>query len=212
MLQSRLLDIAVREFGTKGLDGASTRGIAAAAGTAMSSITYHYGGKEGLYLAAADRIAERMSAVMGDPLELAHEIAADDADGARAQIHRILGRLADKMASAESADWTLFVLREQMNPGEAFERIYSGVMGQMVRKLGDLVCIATGHAAVRVARIATITLMGQVITLRANRATCLKLLERDTLEPSDILDIKARIDANIDAILDSMRAEEQGQA
>lgn len=54
MVQQRLLEIAIREFAAKGLDGASTRGIAAAAGTAMSSITYHYGGKEGLYLAAAD--------------------------------------------------------------------------------------------------------------------------------------------------------------
>ncbi len=212
MVQSRLLDIAISEFGAKGLEGASTRGIAAAAGTAMSSITYHYGGKEGLYLAAADRIAERMSAVMGDPLELSHEIAPQDALGARAQIHRILGRLADKMASADSADWTLFVLREQMKPGEAFERIYGGVMGQMVRKLADLVCTATGRSGVRAARIATITLMGQVIALRASRATCLKLLERETLEPSDIVEIKARIDANIDAILDSMRVEEQGQA
>ena len=137
---------------------------------------------------------------------------SDDASEARAQIHRIFGRLADKMASNESADWTLFVLREQMKPGEAFERIYGGVMGQMVRRLGDLVCIATGCAEIRTGRIATITLMGQVLTLRASRATCLKLLERDTLEPSDIDDIKARIDANIDAILDSMRAEEQGQA
>lgn len=212
MLQSRLLDIAISEFGAKGLEGASTRGIAAAAGTAMSSITYHYGGKEGLYLAAADRIAERMTAVMGDPNELDHDIAADDAAGARAQIHRILGRLADKMASAESADWTLFVLREQMKPSEAFERIYGGVMGQMVRQLGELVCIATGLRSVRTARIATITLLGQVVALRSSRATCLKLLERDALEASDILDIKARIDANIDAILDSMRAEEQGQA
>lgn len=212
MVQSRLLDIAISEFGAKGLEGASTRGIAAAAGTAMSSITYHYGGKEGLYLAAADRIAERMTAVMGDPNELDHDIAADDAAGARAQIHRILGRLADKMASADSADWTLFVLREQMKPSEAFERIYGGVMGQMVRRLGDLVCIATGLRNVRTARIATITLLGQVVALRSSRATCLKLLERDTLEASDILDIKARIDANIDAILDSMRAEEQGQA
>ncbi|MEG3082591.1 CerR family C-terminal domain-containing protein [Sphingomonas sp. PB2P12] len=211
MVQSRLLDIAISEFGTKGLEGASTRGIAAAAGTAMSSITYHYGGKEGLYLAAADRIAERMSAVMDDPSELGDALPMDVAE-ARHQIHRILGRLADKMASNESADWTLFVLREQMKPGEAFERIYGGVMGQMVRRLGDLVCIATGCAEIRTGRIATITMMGQVITLRANRATCLKLLERDTLEPTDILDIKARIDANIDAILDSIRAEEQGQA
>jgi AcrR family transcriptional regulator len=212
VLQSRLLDIAISEFGTKGLEGASTRGIAAAAGTAMSSITYHYGGKEGLYLAAADRIAERMSTVLGDPSDLSLELDVDDTVEARLQIHRIFGRLADKMASNESADWTLFVLREQMKPGEAFDRIYGGVMGQMVRKLSELVCIAVGCRDIRTARIATITLMGQVIALRASRATCLKLLERDTLEPNDIIDIKARIDANIDAILDSMRAEEQGQA
>ena len=54
MLQHRLLEIAIAEFAAQGLEGASTRGIATAAGTAMSSITYHYGGKEGLYLAAAD--------------------------------------------------------------------------------------------------------------------------------------------------------------
>ena len=60
MAHDRLLEVAVREFGQKGLEGASTRGIAAAAGTAMSSITYHYGGKEGLYLAAADYIAQQM--------------------------------------------------------------------------------------------------------------------------------------------------------
>ena len=117
VVQSRLLDIAISEFGTKGLEGASTRGIAAAAGTAMSSITYHYGGKEGLYLAAADRIAERMSAVMGDPSELSHELAADDVGEARAQIHRIFGRLADKMASNESSSTgRCSCMREQMNP------------------------------------------------------------------------------------------------
>ncbi|MBJ6123689.1 CerR family C-terminal domain-containing protein [Sphingomonas mollis] len=212
MVQDRLLDIAISEFGSKGLEGASTRGIASAAGTAMSSITYHYGGKEGLYLAAADRIAERMATMIAEPLEAEQHIAADDADGARAGIHRILGRLADKMASDENADWTLFILREQMKPGEAFDRIYGGVMGQMVLMVADLVCIATGRADARTARIATITLMGQVMALRSSRATCLRLLERDTLAAADVADIKARIDANIDAILHSMRAEEQGRA
>src|SRR3546814_10523816 len=58
-------------FGRKGLDGASTRGIAKAAGTAMSSITYHYGGKEGLYLAAADYIVSQMD-------DGAHPIEGDE--------------------------------------------------------------------------------------------------------------------------------------
>ena len=65
MVQHRLLDIAIAEFAAKGLEGASTRGISAAAETAMSSITYHYGGKEGLYLAAADYIAAQIGDHMG---------------------------------------------------------------------------------------------------------------------------------------------------
>jgi len=205
VIQSRLLDIAIREFGIKGLEGASTRGIAQAAGTAMSSITYHYGGKEGLYLAAADRIAEHMAETMAEPLADEQSIETDDADGARAGIHNILRRLADKMASDANTEWTLFILREQMRPTAAFDRIYGGVMGQMVDTLASLICVATGVREIRTARIATITLAGQVLGLRAMRATCLRLLDRETLTADDIADIKARIDANIDAILDSMQ-------
>lgn len=203
MAHARLLDIAIREFGSKGLDGASTRSIAAAAQTAMSSITYHYGGKEGLYLAAADRIAELMATTMTESLPF-DDTVTDDPAAARARIHRILGQLTDKMASDASGEWTLFVMREQMKPSAAFDRIYGGVMGRMVRMLADLVHVATGQD-IRAAQVATITLMGQVLALRASRATCLRLLERDTLEADDIAQIKARIDANIDAILDSMR-------
>jgi AcrR family transcriptional regulator len=205
MAHARLLDIAIREFGIKGLEGASTRGIAAAAQTAMSSITYHYGGKEGLYLAAADRIAEHMAETMSEATAAEIAVATTDPAAARAGIHRILGQLADKMASDANCEWTLFVLREQMMPSAAFDRIYGGVMGQMVRTLSELVCAATGTQDGRAAKIATITLTGQVLALRATRATCLRLLERDALDVDDITQIKARIDANIDAILDSMR-------
>jgi AcrR family transcriptional regulator len=204
MAHARLLDIAIREFGAKGLDGASTRSIAAAAKTAMSSITYHYGGKEGLYLAAADRIAALMAETMTEARIFEEAAAAADPDEARTGIHRILGQLTDKMATDASGEWTLFVMREQMKPSAAFDRIYGGVMGQMVRTLALLVRLATGQE-MREAQVATITLVGQVLALRASRATCLRLLERDTLDADDLARIKARIHANIDAILDSMR-------
>src|SRR5437879_6854420 len=66
----RLLDAAIDHFGRKGLEGASTRAIAAAAGTTMSSITYHYGGKEGLYLAAVRHITNQINERL-DPVLLA---------------------------------------------------------------------------------------------------------------------------------------------
>ncbi len=62
-LAVRLIEAAIEQFGQHGFDGASTRDIAAASGTAMSSITYHFGGKDGLYLACADYIAEQIGAV-----------------------------------------------------------------------------------------------------------------------------------------------------
>ena len=208
MTRARLLDIAVREFGLKGVDGASTRDIAAAAGTAMSSITYHYGGKEGLYLAAADHIAQRMAAEMAPALAAEDGVGEDDPVAARAATQRLLARLVDKMTSDDVADYALFIMREQLDPGEAFERIYAGVMGQMTRRLADLVCVATGVDAVT-ARVATITLMGQSLAVRASRGAALRLLEIDNYDQATLDRLKHRVAANTDAILDRLQAEER---
>ena len=96
-------------------------------------------------IAWARGVAE-MAAAIGDALAAEQHVAADDAEGARGAIHRLLGRLAEMMLSDDSDDWTLFILREQMRPTEAFERLYGGVMGQMVRTLTELICIAARRA------------------------------------------------------------------
>ncbi len=208
MAQARLLDIAVREFGAKGLDGASTRGIAAAAGTAMSSITYHYGGKDGLYLAAADHIAQLMADAMAPALAAEEGVSEDDRAGARAAVHRLMQHFIDKMSDADTEDWSLFILREQLAPSEAFERVWAGMMGQVLRRLADLICIATGaHGSA--ARVATVTLLGQALVVRSSRASVLRLCDIPALDSATLNHLKARIDANIDAILDRMIAEEQ---
>jgi AcrR family transcriptional regulator len=210
MVQERLLETAIREFGAKGLDGASTRGIAAAAGTAMSSITYHYGGKEGLYLAAAEYIASQMEDVgEGTPIE--GDALPDDPDTARAAIHTMLGRLLDKLAGERSEAWALFIVREQMKPTEAFDRLWAGPMGRMLGILVELVCIATGARDRPAAQLAVVTLFGQVVVIRAARAMCGRVLGRPLDDPGLVGDFKARIAANTDAILDRLISE-QGTA
>lgn len=210
MVQRRLLDIAVREFSLKGLEGASTREIAAAAGTVMSSITYHYGGKEGLYLATADYIAEQMGrGMVGEAM--ANQVEEPDAAGACAALHDLFARFVDKMIDEQSAAWALFIVREQVNPTEAFERIWRGMMGRMMERVVTLVCIASGRRDRKAAQIATINLLGQVIVLRASRASCLKLLQTNNFDAADTAAIKARIAANLDAILDTLTAEQEPQ-
>jgi TetR/AcrR family transcriptional regulator, regulator of cefoperazone and chloramphenicol sensitivity len=200
MVQARLLDVAINEFGAKGLEGASTREIAAAAGTAMSSITYHYGGKEGLYLAAADHIASLMN---DERLAEAAAAAATVSDPveARVALKAMLVRFADRLVDPSSEAWTLFIVREQTRPTEAFSRIYGGAM---VR----LVCVATGRGDDLAARVTVITLAGQVLILKAGRATCRKLLEGRGDDEALVAALKDRIAANIDAILDRMIAEQ----
>ncbi len=209
MLQQRLLDIAIAEFGAKGLEGASTRGIAKAAGTAMSSITYHYGGKEGLYLAAADHIAEQIGEHMAPALRDGGVTADMTASEARAALHQILSRFIDTMGTQKSSAFSLFVVREQMEPTEAFDRIYGGLMGKVLETMVQLICIATGRRDALASEVAVVTLIGQVVTLRASRATVLKLLRRKTLDSDALTALAARIAANTDAILDRMIAERQ---
>ena len=209
MIQQRLLDIAIAEFGARGLDGASTRGIAQAAGTAMSSITYHYGGKEGLYCAPPDYIAERIGDLMSATMKADAVPDGIGAQEARQLLHDILERLADTMAAHKSAAWSLFVMREQMEPTEAFDRIYGGWMGHLLGMLVDLVRIATGRHDGHTAQVAVITLVGQVVSLRASRASVLKLLDIDDIDAAASSALKFRIAANTDAILDRLIAERQ---
>lgn len=211
MVQQRLLDIAVEAFGQHGLDGASTREIAKAAGTAMSSITYHYGGKEGLYLAAADHVAEQM----GDPAMqevLDAAIASGNPLIARRAIHSLVERFISRLLDERSDGWALFIMREQMNPTGAFERIYSGPMGANSRALVELICVATGLQDRCVSRVAAISIFGQVLVLKAARATCRKLLETEKFTPALLAAYTHRVSANIDAILDQMISERQEQA
>ncbi|NWO96312.1 TetR family transcriptional regulator, partial [Escherichia coli] len=81
--------------GRHGFEGASTREIARASGTAMSSITYHFGGKQGLYLAAADHIAACVREIQGPALALARDVAGT---GTREQATEALLALLDGFA------------------------------------------------------------------------------------------------------------------
>ena len=194
----------MREFGSKGPEGVSTREIATAAGTAMSSITYHYGGKDGLYLAAADHIAGQMEASMA-PAFACEQLPADP-DGARVCVHRVLEQFLRNMLVDADADLSLFVLREQMNPTAAFDRLYDGPMGRLAERLVSQVALATGTAR-PLAEVTAMLLFGQVIVWRSSRAMAARVLDGPADAWADI--IRQQVARNTDAILDRLIADTQ---
>ena len=58
--RQRILDAALREFSQKGLAGARTEAIAAAAGVNKALLYYYFNSKESLYVAALEMIADRV--------------------------------------------------------------------------------------------------------------------------------------------------------
>jgi hypothetical protein len=119
----------------------------------------------------------------------------------------LLVHLVEKVADSDKRAWALFIVREQMHPTEAFERLYAGVMGRILEKLATLVAIVT-NSNVLTAKIVAITLYGQALVPGASRASLLRLLGAETFDQPLIDAIKARVATNTEAILNRLTAEQ----
>ena len=203
----KLVEAALPIFGLRGLEGASTREIAKAADKPMSAITYHFGGKEGLYLAAADHIAGHMQHFMGPALDHAAQIAGSGGSiaDARAAIRVMMTGMCETMLRDETAAMSRFIVREQGDPTRAFSRLYDGVMKQMLDRLtGLLIRVSGGGLNEATARIRAISLIGQVLVFRTARAALTTGMGWQAIPDDGAALIQSTIAANIDAILDQL--------
>ncbi len=201
MLSKTLLQTAIEQFGRLGFEGASTRDIARASGTAMSSITYHFGGKEGLYLAAADHIAESIATMQTPVLDAIKAAGTPSREAAVESLLAIIDSMAQMMLRPESEDWARFIIREQQAPTEAFDRLYKGVMEKVLDVVVDLLARVRPEADERTLRAASILLVSQAMMLRAGRAAVCRALGAETIdEPLAVL-LRAQLRANALCIL-----------
>lgn len=181
-LRLRLLEAAIDVFGRHGFEGASTRMLAKAAGVNLQAIPYHFGGKEGLYLAVADHIGAHIQSAVGPTaIRIRTRLAAQDApltrDEAQELLIALLEAAARVMVSEESSAWARFVIREQMEPTEAFERLYGKVMAPLLETARHLVAaLLEGDADSDRVRLRTIALLGQILVLRVAREAAMRQL------------------------------------
>ncbi|WHU01438.1 CerR family C-terminal domain-containing protein [Sphingomonas sp. NIBR02145] len=202
MTSQILIDTAIEQFGRHGYEGASTREIARASGTAMSSITYHFGGKHGLYLAAADHIAASVKTIQGPALEAARAVAEKGSrEEAIEALLVVLDGFALMMLSPQTEAWALFITREQQNPTEAFDRLYTGVMQGVVETFVATLKRVRTDLGEREVLAMGILLFGQSLVLRVARAAVTRILSVETIdEPTQKL-LRARLRANALCIL-----------
>jgi AcrR family transcriptional regulator len=174
----RLLDAAIDIFGRYGLAGASTRGLARAAGVNLQAINYYFGGKHGLYLAAADHLADQVRQHIVPIADQVRARLAEKASGrigveeARRLIVEMLSGMAVILFDDARTAYARFVVREQMDPTEAFDRLYEKMFEPQLAVALQLVGIVLGedprsqHVKVR-----TLSLIGSIVFFRVAHAT-----------------------------------------
>lgn len=201
MVSATLLDTAIDQFGRLGFEGASTRDIARASGTAMSSITYHFGGKQGLYLAAAEHIAASIRNLQGETVARAVAAGRESPEAAIEALATVLDGLAQMMLRPETEAWSRFIIREQQFPTEAFDRLFTRAMQPILDAFVQLIGRARPDLAHREIVAMAILLFGQAMVLRAGRAAVCRALKVDRIDEETAALLRARLRANLLCIL-----------
>lgn len=184
--RNRVIEAAIEEFGTHGFEGTGTRALAQRAGTNLTAIRYHFGGKEGLYRAAAEHIAtgmrQRLSVGLEPVLRVASDTHATHEDVIRA-IGTLLETIAAQVTGGIPDTWVTFVTREQLHPGAAFDVMFSTVR-RFLELLADLVGRLIRQPGTSPdARVLALMLFGQVAVFRTHRAAALRALGWRELGP-----------------------------
>ncbi|MEQ8859695.1 MAG: CerR family C-terminal domain-containing protein [Pseudomonadales bacterium] len=205
-----LIQAGLDVFGRAGYDAASSRALAHAAGVNQALIAYHFGGKHGLYLAVFEHVAQEFSGRIAPvaaelTAELARSEGAPQPDGTRpvVAIERILGTLLEVLTQPHTARWAQLIVREQQQPTQAFDVLYSGVLGPMLRILTRFVALATDDDAdSETTHLIALMLVGQVLVFRVANATVRRDLGwTDDIGADERARIKARLRIHVNAIL-----------
>jgi AcrR family transcriptional regulator len=180
--KEKLLAAALDVFGRYGFDGASTRQLADAAGVNLQAIPYYFAGKEGLYLATADYLTQMIATHVDGMRQTVGarmaQLAASGESMTPAEARMLLTQMAEMMitlfVSKTSESWARFIIREQMEPTEAFGRVYEGIMRPMIEIVRRLIATVLGEDPTSDhVRLRTLSFVGSILVFRVAHAAVL---------------------------------------
>jgi len=198
--RQKLLAASIEVFGRLGFDGASTRAVADEAGVNLQAIPYYFGSKDGLYVATAEHIATQIKSHVAELYVRAQaRLAEAEARGAalepkvaRDLLTEIIQLKATLFVSDDSQGWARFLQREQLEPTEAFARVYRGVMKPSFELIAKLVGILLDeNPASEHVRLRAMALLGSVMVFRSANAAATTHLGWTTIGQREVDAVRA---------------------
>lgn len=182
----KLIHAATPEFIEQGFRAARVQQIAARAGVRLSAINYHFGGKEGLYLAVLRYHGDL--AITQQPLLSDSELPLPDRF--RFLIHSVLLRMLDEQQGCRIAQ---LVLREMVNPTAALDDIYHRFQQPQLQQILSLLQQILPEATQDTLLRCTLSLMSQCIIYVLARPLIVRTSPHLLTDPSWLEEIENHI-------------------
>jgi len=207
----RLIQAGIEAFAANGFNGASTRMIAEKAGCNLAAIPYYFGGKEGLYLAVFERIAEFPNELLNPQIEAIRAFLKAnerDPETALGLLKQLLSTMLELNCS-HPAPHVQLITREQLNPSSAFDILYNKVIKREVNLISRLIAVITGEDNRRTTTLQAFILIGQVMMFHHGRKVIFRHLDLQDYSATDIGEIRQLITAWIDKALKPKQTDSQ---
>ena len=161
--RGKLIEAAGHEFAEKGFDGATVRSICERAGANLAAVNYHFGDKEGLYVAVVMVAHESRPAVAA-----AHAGGGDDPG---AGLRRFVAHFLEEAVFQQQTPWhQAIMMREIVAPSRASDRlIREAFRPRFEVLLGLLRRLAPGADEPRLHAIA-FSVIGQCLHYKSGRS------------------------------------------
>lgn len=173
--RQKLIAAGLELFAQYGFDGVTTRALCEKAGTNQAAIPYHFGGKEGVYLAVAQFIVDQGKLRTGPVLAAVRSRLVSPLPQALAGelLEDLLTGLVQAMLTEPVANLSFaFLSREQFQPSVAFELLYRELLEPLHQLCGHLAAALLGVPAESPAAIhAENALLGMVSSYFVQRAS-----------------------------------------
>ncbi|MFQ5985340.1 MAG: CerR family C-terminal domain-containing protein [Alphaproteobacteria bacterium] len=212
-----MLEAAGRLFALQGFDGVSTRTLAKAAGVNLSAITYHFGGKEGLYHAVLEQLVADTDPLVKTAIErLAQGTARAEGNPealARLAAWFVNHLLASILGEARYRWQMALMLREFYQPSGEFPMLLEKRIHPLHDAVAGLVAAATGHEPqAPETRLLTHAIIGQCMIFGAARTVVWARLGWDGYSPQRVALIAGIVTASVQAMLGLPRVAPEGAA
>ncbi|ALL36280.1 CerR family C-terminal domain-containing protein [Serratia marcescens] len=189
--QERLIRAGLSLFSKQGLEGVRTRQLAEAAGVNQSAIPYHFGGKEGVYLAVLEHVAngivERLALPRRPPAKQLPTVT----------LKMLMQDFVTALLGTEtSAASSLLLAREQLQPSADFDTLHARLFLPLHQAVSELVAAIRGtQPELRENILRAHAILGQALAFAVAREALLRRLGDNALSPQEIAQIAALVGA-----------------